>query len=118
MFFQLTIKQQLLISIVNSFAVISESIDIVYMQQPIKKIVKILAKWRYFAADIAGFHTYMKYVSWSCSSWEINKHMELISGGRSCWNLDAEAVLHYCPFLSSDIELWLGYVVTKICCLI
>lgn len=44
MFFQLTTKQQLLVSIVYSFAVISDSSDTIYTQQAINKILKIPAK--------------------------------------------------------------------------
>lgn len=43
MFFQLTTKWQLLVSIVNSLALISDSSGTVYMQQPINKTLKILA---------------------------------------------------------------------------
>ena len=54
MIFQLTTKWQLLVSIVNGSAVISDSSNTVYTQEPINKTLKILANWRYFAADIAG----------------------------------------------------------------
>lgn len=43
MILQLTTKQQLLVSIVNSFAVICDSSDTVYTQEPINKTLKILA---------------------------------------------------------------------------
>lgn len=54
MFFQLTTKQQLLVSIVYSFVVISDSSDTIHTQQASNKTLKIPAKWRYFSVDIAG----------------------------------------------------------------
>lgn len=44
MFFQSTTKQQFLMSIVNSLAVISDSSGSVYTEWPINKTLEILAK--------------------------------------------------------------------------
>lgn len=43
MILQLTTKQQLLVSVANSFAVICDNNDTVYTQEPINKTLKILA---------------------------------------------------------------------------